>query len=292
MGRQAVKLNKKAEAAEIAELSERVLSEAPARGANPLLTESDEVAEAGKVVYGKQKRFSELPLSKRTLAGLREGKFERLTDIQRAAIPHALAGRDVLGAAKTGSGKTLAFLVPVLELLYRQRWSSMDGLGAVVISPTRELAMQIFDVLRVVGKQHDLSAGLVIGGKDKNEEAERITRMSLLVCTPGRLLQHLDETVGFDASSLQVLVIDEADRILDLGFEQCATRPRGSNRLTRTQQPRRARAVAVCGAHAPAGARSNAGRSRPSWRRCRGSGRACFFRRRRRARSRHSPASR
>ena len=79
MGRQAVKLNKKAEAAEIAELSERVLSEAPARGANPLLTESDEVAEAGKVVYGKQKRFSELPLSKRTLAGLREGKFERLT---------------------------------------------------------------------------------------------------------------------------------------------------------------------------------------------------------------------
>ena len=95
----------------------------------------------------------------------------------------------------------------------------MDGLGAVVISPTRELAMQIFDVLRVVGRQHDLSAGLVIGGKDKAEEAERITRMNLLVCTPGRLLQHFDETVGFDASNLQVLVIDEADRILDLGLQ-------------------------------------------------------------------------
>ena len=95
----------------------------------------------------------------------------------------------------------------------------MDGLGAVVISPTRELAMQIFDVLRVVGRQHDLSAGLVIGGKDKAKEAERITRMNLLVCTPGRLLQHFDETVGFDASNLQVLVIDEADRILDLGLQ-------------------------------------------------------------------------
>ena len=95
----------------------------------------------------------------------------------------------------------------------------MDGLGAVIISPTRELAMQIFDVLRVVGRQHDLSAGLVIGGKDKAEEAERITRMNLLVCTPGRLLQHFDETVGFDASNLQVLVIDEADRILDLGLQ-------------------------------------------------------------------------
>ena len=95
----------------------------------------------------------------------------------------------------------------------------MDGLGAAVVSPTRELAMQIFDVLRVAGKQHDLSAGLVIGGKDKSEEAERITRMNLLVCTPGWLLQHLDETVGFDASNLQMLVLDEADRILDLGFE-------------------------------------------------------------------------
>ena len=219
MPREKPPVSNKREKAELAELAERVLSEAPAKGANPLLAEGDEVEEAGKVVYGKRKRFSELPISKRTLDGLAGGKFERMTDIQRAAIPHALAGRDVLGAAKTGSGKTLAFLVPVLELLHRLRWSSMDGLGAVVISPTRELAMQIFDVLRVVGKQHELSAGLVIGGKDKAEEAERITRMNLLVCTPGRLLQHFDETVGFDASNMQVLVIDEADRILDLGFE-------------------------------------------------------------------------
>ena len=149
-------VSNKREKAELAELAERVLSEAPAKGSNPLLAEGDEVEEAGKVVYDKRKKFSELPISKRTLDGLAGGKFQRMTDIQRAAIPHALAGRDVLGAAKTGSGKTLAFLVPVLELLHRLRWSSMDGLGAVVISPTRELAMQIFDVLRVVGKQHEL----------------------------------------------------------------------------------------------------------------------------------------
>ena len=214
-----IKQGRKAESAEIEDLTERVQSEAPERGANPLVADAEEVQVDGKVVYGKQKKFEHLPLSTRTLKGLVEGKWTRMTDIQRAAIPHALAGRDVLGAAKTGSGKTLAFLVPTLELLYRLKWSSMDGLGAVIVSPTRELAMQIFDVLRIAGKQHELSAGLVIGGKDKSEEADRITRMNLLVCTPGRLLQHLDETPGFDASNLQMLVLDEADRILDLGFE-------------------------------------------------------------------------
>ena len=182
-----IKQGRKAESAEIEDLTERVQSEAPERGANPLVADAEEVQVDGKVVYGKQKKFEHLPLSTRTLKGLSEGKWTRMTDIQRAAIPHALAGRDVLGAAKTGSGKTLAFLVPTLELLYRLKWSSMDGLGAVIVSPTRELAMQIFDVLRIAGKQHELSAGLVIGGKDKSEEADRITRMNLLVCTPGRL---------------------------------------------------------------------------------------------------------
>jgi len=90
-----------------------------------------------------------------------------MTDIQRAAIPHALAGRDVLAAAKTGSGKTLAFLIPVIEKLFRAKWSREDGLGALILSPTRELALQTFDVLRKIGCRHDaLSAGLIIGGKD------------------------------------------------------------------------------------------------------------------------------
>jgi ATP-dependent RNA helicase DDX10/DBP4 len=78
-----------------------------------------------------------------------------MTRIQQAAIPHALAGRDILGAARTGSGKTLAFVVPLLERLFRERWAAGDGLAALVVSPTRELAAQIFEVLRAVGAQHE-----------------------------------------------------------------------------------------------------------------------------------------
>ena len=170
------------------------------------------------VVYSAVRHFSELPLSGRTRQALAEGGFTRLTDIQRAAIPHALAGRDILGAARTGSGKTLAFLIPLLERLWRLQWSRLDGLGALILSPTRELALQIFDVLRVVGAHHTFSAGLVIGGKSVEEEQARIHSMNILVATPGRLLQHLDQTYGFDVGHLQMLVLDEADRILDLGF--------------------------------------------------------------------------
>ena len=94
----------------------------------------------------------------------------------------------------------------------------MDGLGAVVISPTRELAVQTFNALRDIGKYHNFSAGLVIGGKPLKEERDRLARMNILIATPGRLLQHLDSTVGFESSGLKVLVLDEADRLLDLGF--------------------------------------------------------------------------
>lgn len=95
----------------------------------------------------------------------------------------------MLGAARTGSGKTLAFVIPLLELLYRNRWTSLDGLGALIVAPTRELALQIFEVLRTVGKHHTFSAGLIIGGKDLEAEQGHIVRMNILVCTPGRLLQ-------------------------------------------------------------------------------------------------------
>jgi len=148
--------------------------------------------------------------------------FVNMTDIQTSSIPVSLKGKDVLGAARTGSGKTLAFLVPVLEILYRRRWGAADGLGALIISPTRELvstllsltgvaliistqAVQIFDVLRSIGGQHSFSAGLVIGGKSLKDESDRLSRMNILVATPGRLLQHMDQTVGFDASNLQIL---------------------------------------------------------------------------------------
>ena len=163
--------------------------------------------------------FADIPLSTRTRRGLEEADFREPTVIQKEGITLGLKGHDVLGAAKTGSGKTLAFLVPVLEKLWRERWSSLDGLGALLISPTRELAYQTFEVLRKVGKYHDFSGGLVIGGKDLNIEKDHILNTNIVVCTPGRLLQHMDETPNFDCANLKILVLDEADRILDLGFK-------------------------------------------------------------------------
>ncbi|KAL4806761.1 ATP-dependent RNA helicase dbp4 [Aspergillus unguis] len=168
----------------------------------------------------KFESFSDLPLSEPTVSGLTSSHFKTLTDIQSRAISHAIKGRDILGAAKTGSGKTLAFLVPVLENLYRKQWAEHDGLGALIISPTRELAIQIFEVLRKIGRYHTFSAGLVIGGKSLREEQERLGRMNILVCTPGRMLQHLDQTAFFETHNLQMLVLDEADRIMDMGFQK------------------------------------------------------------------------
>ncbi|OCH87503.1 DEAD-domain-containing protein [Obba rivulosa] len=166
------------------------------------------------------KAFADLPISNNTKRGLKKAFFVDMTDIQAKSLPVSLKGKDVLGAARTGSGKTLAFLIPVLEILYRRKWGPQDGLGALIISPTRELAVQIFDVLRSIGGYHSFSAGLVIGGKNLKDERERLSRMNILVATPGRLLQHMDQTIGFECDNLQMLVLDEADRILDMGFQR------------------------------------------------------------------------
>ncbi|KAK5136601.1 ATP-dependent RNA helicase dbp4 [Meristemomyces frigidus] len=166
--------------------------------------------------------FSDLPLSAPTTAGLKAASFTTLTDIQAKAIPLALKGSDILGAAKTGSGKTLSFILPVLENLYRAQCVGADaGLGAMIISPTRELAIQIFDVLRTIGRKgHLFAAGLVIGGKGLQEEQDALARMNIVVCTPGRILQHLSQTAAFNVDNLRMLVLDEADRILDMGFKR------------------------------------------------------------------------
>ncbi|KAF1975068.1 DEAD-domain-containing protein [Bimuria novae-zelandiae CBS 107.79] len=171
---------------------------------------------------GSYKDFTDLPLSSATKSGLKSAHFSVMTDIQAKAIPIALKGHDILGAAKTGSGKTLAFLIPVLENLYRLQHIGADaGLGALIISPTRELAIQIFDVLRKIGKHgHMFAAGLVIGGKSLEAEREALTRMNILVATPGRILQHLSQTAAFNVDDLKMLVLDEADRILDMGFQR------------------------------------------------------------------------
>lgn len=192
------------------------------------LKRSAEDAEIAQLEQGIQafvspidlKQFTQLPLSDRTCRGLKRAGYTDMTDIQAKSLSLSLKGKDVLGAARTGSGKTLAFLIPVLEILYRRKWGPSDGLGALVISPTRELAIQIFEVLRKIGSYHTFSAGLVIGGKDVKQEKDRLSRINILIATPGRLLQHMDQTLGFDTSNVQVLVLDEADRILDMGFSR------------------------------------------------------------------------
>ncbi|MBA0625406.1 hypothetical protein Godav_010606 [Gossypium davidsonii] len=227
------KQQKNNELQEIEILNEWIESQKPESGSNPLsLDPLKSKSPIGRIVdpesgdvsfsrYAGARKFYELPLSKRTKNGLEGGGFKKMTDIQVASLPHALCGRDILGAAKTGSGKTLAFVIPVLEKLHRERWGPEDGVGSIIISPTRELAGQLFDVLKTVGKHHNFSAGLLIGGrKEVDSEKERVNELNILVCTPGRLLQHMDETPNFDCSQLQVLVLDEADRILDIGFKK------------------------------------------------------------------------
>jgi ATP-dependent RNA helicase DDX18/HAS1 len=168
-------------------------------------------------------RFTDLPLSEGTQRALATMGFEFMTKIQDKSVAALLAGKDLLGAAKTGSGKTLAFVVPAVELLSKVQFTSRNGTGCIIISPTRELSLQIYGVLRELcgHAQHSQTHGLVIGGANRRAEAERLAKgVNILVATPGRLLDHLQNTKGFVFRNLQMLVIDEADRILEQGFEQ------------------------------------------------------------------------
>lgn len=165
-------------------------------------------------------KFADLPITEATLKGLKGALFVKMTDVQRKTIIPALKGEDIMATAKTGLGKTLAFLVPVIEALNRALITEFDGLAALIVSPTRELAVQIFEVLTKIGKYNTFSAGLVTGGKDVKFEKDRVSKMNILVGTPGRISQHLNEAVGMETLNLQVLVLDEADRCLDMGFKR------------------------------------------------------------------------
>jgi ATP-dependent RNA helicase DDX18/HAS1 len=164
-------------------------------------------------------RFDELHLAEKTMQAINDMGFETMTEIQRRAIPPLLAGKDVLGAAKTGSGKTLAFLIPAVEMLRALKFKPRNGCGVICIAPTRELALQSFGVARELLKHHSQTYGVVIGGANRRSEAEKLQKgINLLIATPGRLLDHLMNT-KFVWKNLRTLIIDEADRILEIGFE-------------------------------------------------------------------------
>ena len=130
--------------------------------------------------------FSSLDLLDGTKAAIAAMGFETLTEIQARAIPPLMRGQDVLAQAKTGSGKTLAFLVPSVELLARAQWLPRNGTGMIAISPTRELALQIYGVLRELCAQHRQTHGLVIGGANRRAEADKLAKGVALLVRPAR----------------------------------------------------------------------------------------------------------
>jgi len=160
-------------------------------------------------------------VSESTLKAVKEMGFENMTAIQHKSIRPLLEGRDVLAAAKTGSGKTLAFLIPSIELIYKLKFMPRNGTGVVILSPTRELAMQTYGVLKELMTHHVHTFGLIMGGSNRSAEAQRLANgVNIVVATPGRLLDHLQNTPAFMYKNLQCLIIDEADRILEVGFEE------------------------------------------------------------------------
>jgi ATP-dependent RNA helicase RhlE len=159
--------------------------------------------------------FADLKLSEKSLHALERAGFEHPTPIQARAIPPALEGKDVIGTAATGTGKTAAFLLPIVE-----RLAGRTGAGprALVLAPTRELAEQIAEQLDRFGKARHVRGVVVIGGAGMVGQAAGLRSHDVVVATPGRLVDHLQQGTA-NLAHVEILVLDEADRMLDMGFK-------------------------------------------------------------------------
>lgn len=189
----------------------------------PTEVTSAKIVEDGKEQeeYFAKVKFDDLEICDLTKNSLKKMKYEVCTPIQEKSIPQLLRGRDVLGAAKTGSGKTLSYMIPAVELLYKAGFNIKNGTGVLVIAPTRELALQNYNVAKDLLFYHSKTHGVVMGGAKRSTEANMLKKgINLLVGTPGRLLDHLENTDGFVFHNLKMLIIDEADAILKIGFEE------------------------------------------------------------------------
>ncbi|MEO0994603.1 MAG: DEAD/DEAH box helicase [Pseudomonadota bacterium] len=161
--------------------------------------------------------FSDLGLDADLLRALDESGYTEPTPIQAEAIPHALQGRDVLGIAQTGTGKTASFVLPMIHMLSKGRARARMP-RSLILCPTRELAAQVSENFEKYGKYHKLSMALLIGGVNFNAQDKLIDRgVDVLIATPGRLLDHF-ERGKLMLTGIQVMVVDEADRMLDMGF--------------------------------------------------------------------------
>ncbi len=162
--------------------------------------------------------FDTLGLSAELLRAVGEQGYTEPTPIQRQAIPVILRGRDVLAGAQTGTGKTAGFTLPVLQRLHTRPNGGRRAIRALVLTPTRELAAQVGDSIQTYGRHLPLRSAVIFGGVKINPQIERLRRgVDILVATPGRLLDHVSQKT-LDLSQVEILVLDEADRMLDMGF--------------------------------------------------------------------------
>ncbi|PSW20360.1 RNA helicase [Photobacterium sanctipauli] len=164
-------------------------------------------------------QFKDLGLDQRLLKKLNHLAFDKPTEIQQTAIPVGIMGKDVLASSKTGSGKTLAFLLPAMQRMYRSKPFTRRDPRALVLTPTRELAKQVFAQLRTLNAGTPYDGALIVGGENFNDQVKALRKDPMFViATPGRLADHLEHR-STHLDGLEMLILDEADRMLDLGFE-------------------------------------------------------------------------
>lgn len=181
--------------------------------------ESDPFA-AQEFAKTKFETFADLKLSRPIMRAITQVGFEKPTPIQQRAIPVALTGKDICASAQTGSGKTAAFLLPILERLqFRSR--RVQSTRVMIICPVRELATQCQSMLEQLARFTDITSALAVGGLPlKPQEVELRNRPDVVICTPGRMIDHLRNSKSIHMDDLEILVLDEADRLLELGFTE------------------------------------------------------------------------
>ncbi|QPG74440.1 ribosomal RNA processing protein [Brettanomyces nanus] len=163
----------------------------------------------------KAKSFKEFNLKEDIEEALNSLKFSMPTPIQEQSLPYSLKGRDIIGIAQTGSGKTAAYVIPILQAL----WDAQTPYFALVLAPTRELAYQIRETFDALGANMGLRCATIVGGMDMMDQAKELMRKPhVIVATPGRLMDHLENTKGFSLRAMKYFVMDEADRLLEMEF--------------------------------------------------------------------------
>ncbi len=166
--------------------------------------------------------FEEFDLSPQLLKALNEKGYKRPTSVQAQTIPHALNGRDLLGSAPTGTGKTAAFLLPAIQHLLDYPRRKPGAPRILILTPTRELAMQVAEQAEALAKFTKLSIATITGGVAYQNHGEIFnSNQDIVVATPGRLMQYIKEE-NFDCRAVEILIFDEADRMLQMGFGQDA----------------------------------------------------------------------